>query len=186
MPSILTHTVQTALPTDSSFDIMSQPPPGENLNANAAQDKPIPTQQTMSPNQLQSPPPPKTRTPAPGNVKMPTPPTYRRSPSNMGQDRGGFNGFGPSNQLTPGSEGRLSPSWSGSGPMSPSQSNSNAFVFPLRSVFANQNKSGQGSEGKPQGLQRSTSGRQLASPSSTSTSDLLSSDAGIETIQQLL
>ena len=165
---------------------MSQPPPGENSNANAAQDKPIPTQQTMSPNQMQSPPPPKTRTPAPGNVEMPTPPTYRRSPSNTGQDRGAFNGFGPSSQLTPSSEGRLSPSWSGGGPMSPSQSNNNAFVFPLRSVFANQSKSGQGSDGKPQGIQRSTSGRQLASPNSAQSSDPLSTDAGIDSIQQML
>jgi hypothetical protein len=73
--------------------------------------------------------------------------------------------------------------------MSPSASSS-AFVFPLRSVFQNQNKSnsqqGQGNDGKQPGIQRSVSGRQLASSSNAPSNDLLQGDAGIESIQQLL
>jgi len=70
--------------------------------------------------------------------------------------------------------------------MSPSASNSNAFVFPLRSVFQNQNKSQSSNEGRQPGMQRSTSGRQLASPKQGHSDDLIAGDAGIDTIQQLL
>lgn len=161
---------------------MSHPPPADPSNSHDQSNTP---QQTPSSSNVTPNPPAKTRTPRPGSVKMPTPPTYKRTPSTSGHDKDSFHGYGPSSRLTPGSEGRLSPSTPG-GLMSPSISNSSAFVFPLRSVFQNQNKSqsSQGNEGKPPGMQTSTSGRQLAS--SNDNSDLLVGDAGIDSIQQLL
>jgi hypothetical protein len=166
---------------------MSQPPPPPDDTSNS-NDNANPSQQIASTSHATAtatPPIAKTRTPRPGTVKMPTPPTYRRTPSSSGQDRDLTHGYGPSSRLTPGSEG--APSTPG-GLMSPSVSNSNAFVFPLRSVFQNQNKSqsSQGNDGKQPGMQRSTSGRQLASPNQNQSDDLLAGDAGIDTIQQLL
>lgn len=168
---------------------MSQPPPPPPDDQLNSHDHANPLQQTPSTNHAASTATPllipKTRTPRPGTVKMPTPPTYRRTPSSSGQDRDFTHGYGPSSRLTPGSEG--APSTPG-GLMSPSISNSTAFVFPLRSVFQNQNKSqsSQGNDGKATGMQRSISGRQLASPNQNHSDDLLAGDAGIDTIQQLL
>jgi hypothetical protein len=167
---------------------MSQPPPPPPNDTSNPQDNANPLQQTPSTSNeapTATPPIAKTRTPRPGSVKMPTPPTYRRTPSSSGQDRDLTHGYGPSSRLTPGSEGRLSPSTPG-GLMSPSVSNSNAFVFPLRSVFQNQNKSQTSNDGKQPGMQRSTSGRQLTSSNHSQSDDLLAGDAGIDTIQQLL